>query len=223
MKIAILGGTFNPIHYGHLRAAEEVQELFSFDRFYFIPAGSPPFRKPELAASDHRLEMTRRGVRNNRFFHVSDLEIWMKGPSYTVETLSRITDRHPGSSVYFVIGVDAFLALPKWEQPLKLMKLAHFVIISRPGFRLSDLSTSPYFDGPVGRSLNMFEKSGRKKIALKLRTGNRAYPCKITGLDISASRIRRQVKKGKSIKYLLPESVESYIISHNLYSRNGNE
>jgi nicotinate-nucleotide adenylyltransferase len=217
MKIGIFGGTFNPIHYGHLRVAGEVQEMFSFDRFFFIPAGSPPFQKPSLADAYHRYEMARLAVRGNRYFKVSDIEIKKRGPSFSVETISRLKGRYKDGEFYFIIGIDAFLDLPKWKQPMRLMELTHFVIVSRPGFCFSDISSSRYFPNTGRKYLKKFDNARTVRLAVRLKTGNKSFLCKTTGFDISASRIRSLVQKRKNIKYLLPESVESYIISHKLY------
>jgi nicotinate-nucleotide adenylyltransferase len=217
MKIGIFGGTFNPVHYGHLRAAEEVQELFSFDRFFFIPAGRPPFRKPALVDIRHRYEMMRIAVKNSRSFSVSDIEMRTQGPSYSVETIKELLARYRRSELFFIIGIDAFVDLPKWREPLELAELTNFIVISRPGSCFSELSASPILFRVPREDLRKFDSGKRKRLKYKLGTGKYAYLCRITGLDISASSIRKLVKEGKSIKYLLPESVESYIISHTLY------
>jgi nicotinate-nucleotide adenylyltransferase len=217
MKIGILGGTFNPVHNGHLRAAEEVQELFQFDRLFFIPSGMPPFKKSKLADARHRYKMTALAIRDNKSFEVSDFEIKSKGVSYSLETLVYLATKYKKSELYFIIGIDAFLDLPKWRQPMRLMELTNFVIISRPGFCFADIQRSPFF--PIIRKMVLrdFDRSDRRRLVLRLSSGKKAFLCKITGFDISASRIRNLVRKGKNIKYLLPESVESYIISHKLY------
>jgi nicotinate-nucleotide adenylyltransferase len=134
-----------------------------------------------------------------------------------VETFAQLKNRHKGSDFFFIIGIDAFLDLPKWKHPVRLMELTNFVIISRPGFCFEFLHASPYLLNAGKRALREFEKGSRTRMTLKLVTGRRAFLLKTTGFDISASRIRSLIRKGKNIKYLLPESVESYIISHKLY------
>jgi nicotinate-nucleotide adenylyltransferase len=208
MRIGIFGGTFNPVHYGHLRAAEEVQELFSFDRFFFIPSGKPPFRKPDLVDIRYRHEMTRIAVKNNRSFSVSDIEMRAQGPSYSVETMKKLLARHRESELFFIIGIDAFIDLPKWKQSLELVELT-----------IAEISSSQFLFRVSQKDLQKFDRGKRKRLKYKLKTGKYAYLCRITGLDISASSIRKLVKEGKNIKYLLPESVESYIISHKLYKK----
>ena len=217
MKIGIFGGTFNPIHYGHLRAAEEIQEMFSFERLLLIPAGSPPFKKPNLIDAHHRYKMTELAVKGSKSIEVSDIEVKAGKTSYSVETISKLKNRYKNSEFFFIIGIDAFLDLPKWKQPLKLIELTNLVIISRPGFCFAGMSSSPYLSNVSARDLRGFDKGKSTRFALKLPSGKKAFLCKVTGFDISASSIRGLVKKGKNIKYLLPESVESYIISNRLY------
>ncbi len=217
MKIGILGGTFNPIHYGHLRAAEEVQEVFVFDKLLFMPSGKPPLKKPSLIDAHYRYEMTKLAIKGNPFFDISDIEIKTKGASYSVETISKLTNKYKNAEFFFIIGIDVFLDLPKWKQPLRLMKLTNLVIVSRPGFCFTDLSSSPYFPNIHKKTLREFDEGTRRRFSFSLNTGKKAFLCKVTKLDISASRIRSLAKTGKNIKYLLPDSVESYIISHKLY------
>lgn len=220
MKIGILGGTFNPVHYGHLRTAEEMREVFALDKFLFIPAGRPPIKKPRLADVRHNYEMTKIAVSGNPRFEISDIEIRTSGISYSVETMRKLTNKYRNTEFFFFIGIDVFLSLPKWKQPVKLMKLANLVVISRPGFCFADLSSSPYFANACKKILRRFDSGTRKKISFNFETGKKIFLCKATELDISSSCIRRLVRSGKNIKYLLPESLESYIISHRLYLKN---
>ncbi len=217
MKIGILGGTFNPVHYGHLRTAEEMREVFALDKFLFIPAGRPPLKKPRLADVRHNYEMTKIAVSGNPLFDISDIETRTRGISYSVETMRKLTNKYRNAEFFFFIGIDAFLNLPKWKQPVKLMELANLVVISRPGFCFTDLSSSPYFMNAGKNILKRFDNGTRKKISFNLGTGKKIFLCKATELDISSFHIRRLVRSGRNIKYLLPESLESYIISNRLY------
>jgi nicotinate-nucleotide adenylyltransferase len=217
MRIGILGGTFNPIHYGHLRAAQEVQEIFVFNELLFIPSGRPPFRKPWLIDARHRYEMTKIAIKDNPSFEISDIEIKTKGTSYSIETVSRLKDRYKNAEFYFIIGIDAFLDLPKWKQPVKFTELTNLIIISRPGFSFNEISSSPYFPNLHKKTMKEFDDGKRKRFSFGLKSGKKAFLCRVTELDISASCIRGLIKTGKNIKYLLPESVESYIITNKLY------
>jgi nicotinate-nucleotide adenylyltransferase len=218
MKLGILGGTFNPIHYGHLRAAQEVQDIFAFDRILFIPVGRPSFEKKGLISAQHRYEMTKIALQNNPCFDISDIEMKSKTVSYSVETLKSLSMIYKNAELFFIIGIDAFLDLPQWKQPGRLLKLANIIVISRPHFSFADVVSLPFF-GNLQKKIFMDIDSGKKTdCSFDMGTGKRAFFYKISGLEISASRIRSLIREGKSIKYLLPDSVESYIISHKLYN-----
>lgn len=219
MRIGILGGTFNPIHYGHLRAAEEVQEMFALDKILFIPSGKPALKKSELISARHRYEMTKIALKKNPLFDISNIEIKTRATSYSVITLSRLTSEYKKSEFFFMLGVDAFLDLPKWKEPARLMEFTNLIIISRPGFSFIDLSASPYLANVSKKTLKELDKGIKTKVSFNPKTGKKTSLCKVTGLNISASRIRDLVRAGESIKYLLPDSVESYIISHTLYRK----
>jgi len=223
MKIGILGGTFNPIHYGHLRAAEEVQEMLALDRILFIPSGKPPFKKPWLISARYRYEMTEIAIKNNPLFEISDIEIRtslnepLAAISYSVETLNKLIKKYKNTEFFFILGIDAFLDFHKWKQPRRLMTLTNLVIISRPGFSFVDLLSSPYFGNVHKKVIKEVDSGARTMVSFDLSTGKKVFLCEVTGLDISASRIRSLVKAERTIKYLLPDSVESYILSHKLY------
>ncbi|MBI4687957.1 MAG: nicotinate-nucleotide adenylyltransferase [Nitrospirae bacterium] len=217
MKIGILGGTFNPIHYGHLRTAEEIHELFSLDKTIFIPAGRPPFSKTHLAPAKDRYEMAKIAVRGNPAFKVSDIEIERSGVSYSSETMRLLAGKYKGAEFFFMLGIDAFIDLPLWKKPEELLSLSNIIVISRPGFSFIDLSASPCLTNISKEMLKKLDAGEIRTISFNMPTGKKAYLCNITGLDISATNIRRLVKTGRSVKYLLPHAVESYIISHKLY------
>lgn len=217
MKIGIYGGAFNPIHYGHLRTAEEVFEMLALDKILFMPSGRTPFDKPELERAEHRYEMVSRAIKGNRHFEVSDLEVRRRGRSYTVDTIKKLKDKYRDSGLYFILGIDAFLDLPGWKQPDVLVRLAGLVVISRPGYAFRDLASSPYLDGVSPRIFNALDNGKINERSFRLSEEQNVYLCNVTGLNISASRIRSLVTSGKKISYLLPDSVKSYIISNKLY------
>jgi len=217
MKIGIFGGTFNPIHYGHLRAAQEVHESLRLNKTLFIPSGRPPFKKPGLMSAHHRYKMTEIAIKGNPSFDVTDIEIEKQGISYSVDTLRMLRNKYKGAEFFFILGVDASLNLQSWKEPDKLLELTNLVIISRPGFSFIDLSPFPHFKGISKKTLKELDKKVREVVTTNLHTGKKAFLCPVTGLNISASRARNLIKQGKSIKYLLPQTVESYIISHKLY------
>ena len=216
MRIGVFGGTFNPIHYGHLRAAEEVKEALAFDKVLFVPSGTPPLKTEDLAGSLDRFEMARLAIAGNRAFEVLDIECRKPQKSYTVETLEALLKLYGDAELFFVLGIDAFLDIPNWWMPEKLVSLVNFAVLARPGCRLVDLLESPYIDAERS-NLELLEKDSREILSLKLKSLREAYLVKITPLDISSSDVRRFIRAGQSIKYLLPENVESFIISHKLY------
>jgi len=204
MKIGILGGTFNPIHFGHLRAAEETRELVNLDKVIFMPSGNPPLKSVDLIEASHRYAMARLATASNVNFVVSDLEMRQTEKSYTVNTIHRLYEIYPGDELFFILGIDAFLDIPNWWQPDILTSMIDFILVTRPGFKLEEISKSPYV-----ASLSSdfcFLTSGRKALVLRM-----------TPMGISSTEIRRLLREGKSIKYLLPDKVEEYIYQHNLY------
>ncbi len=214
MRVGILGGTFNPVHYGHLRTAEEVREKLNFEKILFIPSCNPPLKAGDLADARHRYEMTRLSIETNPFFEISDIECRQNGKSYTVETLAVLREGNPETEFYFILGVDSFLDIPLWYQPERLMEVTNFVVVSRPGSHFSNLSSrisvpAKVLSGLDARNLEVYKAN--------LESGREIFLLNVTPMDISATAMRGLLKDGKSIKYLLPETAESFIISHKLY------
>ena len=187
MKIGILGGTFNPIHYGHLILGEQVLGQLKLDRVIYVPTFMPPHKssKDVIAASD-RLKMVELAVGENPNFKVSAIEIRRKGKSYTVDTLREIKKEYPSAGLFFICGSDLVSEIPTWKNVGEIYKMARFVLAKRPGF---------------GKRL-----SG--KAFLKIN---------VAQVDISSSLIRDLVREGRSIRYLTPDSVVRYIGKHGLY------
>ena len=216
MKIGIFGGTFNPIHYGHLRSAEEVRTMFGLERIFFIPSGNPPLKRKDLAEAKHRYKMVRMAVRGNPYFEVLDIECIRPGKSYTVNTLELLVKKYADVDFYFMLGIDAFLDIPNWREPEKIMSLTNFIVLSRPGKNFEDLLDSPYLDIKK-TGLAGLDRGGRESCRTALQNSRKVFLTKVTPIGISSTDIRKSVKKGYSIKYMLPENVESYIISKSLY------
>lgn len=213
-RVGIFGGTFNPIHYGHLRASEEVREKIGLGKMLFIPSWNPPLKENGLVSAEQRYEMARLAIAANPLFDISDIECRKPGRSYTVDTLLLLRDIYPMEKSCLILGIDAFMDIPAWYQPERLMELTDFVIISRPGYNFSSLSAITTATAGVLSDLD----SGRlEAYRAQLRTGRNAFLVNVMPLNISATVIRRRVREGMSIKYLLPEAVESYIISNKLY------
>jgi len=197
-KIGIMGGTFDPIHYGHMVAAECARHQFNLDRVIFIPAARPP-HKGDRDISDpfHRLHMAGLATCSNPNFEVSDIEINRRGPSYTIDTVDSIHGNRPDSDIYFITGADAVLEILTWYRVEALLELCYFIAATRPGYRLENLS----------ESLKGLPDHCIKKISVM----------EVPALAISSTDIRQRVRKGMPIKYLLPERVEEYINSSGLY------
>ena len=215
MKIGILGGTFNPIHYGHLRAAEEVREKLEFDKILFVPSGSPPLKTKEVVEVIHRYRMTRLAIVTNRFFELSNIECVKQGKSYTINTIAELKKTNPGINFSFILGIDAFLDITNWWKTERLIRLTDFVIISRPDYKFSDLKASPYIRISI-KILKELDTSRIGKYSTKLNDSNVTF-LRLTPIGISSTEIRRLIGFGKSIKYMLPAEVESYIIANKIY------
>ncbi|HEV2035880.1 MAG TPA: nicotinate-nucleotide adenylyltransferase [Candidatus Dormibacteraeota bacterium] len=195
-RIGVLGGTFDPIHAGHLAAAKAAIGCARLDRVLFVPAGQPPHRPPAIAPAEQRREMCRLAIAGEARFSVSDVELGRSGPSYTVDTLSDLLRLRPDTSLFLILGWDAARLFPSWHRPEEIRTLASIVIIGRPGSgapREADLK-------PAG-----LEAEG-------------VMLCLEPTPDISASEIRRAVAAGESIAGLVPEAVERYIAAHRLYA-----
>ncbi len=215
-KVGILGGTFNPIHFGHLRAAEEIRENLKLDKVIFIPSGIPPHRPAsEIVSFAHRYEMVKLAIAHNPFFTISDIEGQRAGKSYTVDTL-KLLKKEIEAKFYFIIGLDAFLEIDTWKSPKELFTLTHFVVMPRIGFKQEEILA------PLRKIFS--EEIKRKGDVFILPTGNCVYFCPIFSLNISATHIRRLLAEGKSIRYLVPKEVADYIYRKGLYRRgNGKE
>jgi nicotinate-nucleotide adenylyltransferase len=216
-KLGILGGTFNPIHYGHLAAAEEVRDRLKLDRILFIPSFLPPHKREEvLPHADLRMEMVRFATKDNPSFEVSDIEIKRGGRSYTIDTIEALRQAFPGTELYFITGLDSFLEIQTWRQWERLLSLCSFVVIPRPGYCFADLAKIDFMKS-AAKELSRLDQGDLKQAVV--RSGAYAVYLQMIPLyDISSTDIRARVKAGASIKYLLPDTVETYIIKNKLYA-----
>jgi len=187
MKIGILGGTFNPVHIGHLILAEEALEKLGLNKIIFMPACLPPHKENiDIAAPNERLKMVKLAIKGNKKFIVSDIEIKRAGRSYTVDTVRELKKRSPKDEFYFIIGSDLLSYLNAWKDLNEIMSMVKFIVATRPGFALED-------------------------IPAHIKT------LKIRAVDISGFSVRKCIREGKSFRYLVPESVFTYIRKNNLY------
>jgi nicotinate-nucleotide adenylyltransferase len=196
-RVGVLGGTFDPIHNGHLALARAAREQLGLDRVVFVPAGVP-WRKAgrEITAATHRLEMVRLAIANEPAASVSTVEIDKEGPSYTADTLEALSGEFQGAALYFIIGEDALEDLPTWREPERILGLARLAVAGRPGRKVAD---------------------GRWQAIPGI--GERLVRLEMEPVEISASEIRRLEGLGKPVSEMLPAAVEAYIRHHRLYSR----
>lgn len=198
MKIGIMGGTFDPIHFGHLATAEAVREIFTLDEIIFIPAARPPHKLGRNVTDEkHRLAMTILATRSNKFFRVSDMELKRTGLSYTLDTVNELHKTFGDSAeIFFIIGADSLADLSKWHAAQELVNKCHFIATTRQGVDIDFSAVENFFGAAAVEHIHRVTTPG---------------------LEISSTDLREKVRLGFSIKYLVPESVEEYILSEKLY------
>jgi len=215
MRWGLLGGTFDPIHYGHLRGAEEMLGIFNLNRIMFVPSSRPPHKlEAEVTAFNHREQMIRLAIEDNVNFSFSEVEKLRAGKSYSVQTVEYILNKYMEDlELYFIVGQDAFQAVTTWKDWERLLLLCNFAVMTRPGYddmRLNEILPKEFAE----------KFTYDKKIdGFKGPTGHTIYFRHTTFLDISSSRMREMVGEGKSIKYLTPDKVRQYISKNSLYKK----
>lgn len=198
-RLGIMGGTFDPIHNGHLVAAEMARSEFNLSKVLFIPSGTPPHKnRRDVTAADLRYEMVGLAIQDNPDFDLSALEIERKGLSYTVETLRILRRTWPEYELYFITGTDALLEIFSWHEAEEILTLIQFIGAARPGFDASDFLLKVQKEHP--------------------ETQGRIHYLEVPALAISSTDIRSRVKQGQPIRYLLPEPVRLFIRQHGLYT-----
>jgi len=212
--IGVFGGTFDPIHYGHLRLAEEIAERAKLVEVKFIPSGTPPHRARPGAAANHRVAMARLAIADNPSFSVDDREARRSGPGYTFDTLTELRQEYGSNRpIALLLGADAFLELATWHRWRELFSLAHIVVAYRPGFPIDTWQTR--MPEPLAHEYAV--RHMQQPLAVHLAPAGGIGAVSMTGLDISATFVRNAIHAGSSARYLLPESVLAYIRSHGLY------
>ena len=199
MRIGVLGGSFDPIHIGHLIIAEEARTRLSLERVIFVPAALQWLKKvPHAASPEGRLEMVRLAVASHPAFEVSDVEVRRPGPSYTVDTLALLQDRlGPAAELFFILGLDSLAELPQWHEPQRLLQLCRLVAVPRPGEASPDMGA---LEGQLpGLRARLVTLEGAP------------------GIAVSSSVLRARLARGESVRYLVPEAVEEYIRREGLY------
>ncbi|MDR3620976.1 MAG: nicotinate-nucleotide adenylyltransferase [Paludisphaera borealis] len=196
MRLGLFGGTFDPIHLGHLILAEQCREACGLERVWFVVAGEPPHKRGLARTSvAHRLEMARLAVAGHSAFEVSDVEAVRPGPHYSVETLAEVKRLRPDDDLFFLIGADSLVDLPTWREPDRITQLATIVVVNRPGVEELGDRPLPEF-GPDSKPLQHVT---------------------IPPIGIASHDLRGRLAEGRSVRYLVPRAVQAYIDAHQLY------
>jgi len=197
MRVGVLGGTFDPIHIGHLAAAEEARVRLDLERVVFVPANLPPHKLHlHVTATEHRLNMVRLAIADNPRFVLSRVDVDRFGPSYTVDTIELLRDEYgPNGELYFIMGADSLTEFLTWHKPERLIRLCRIAAMTRPGYRVDLKELNRLLPGAIAR-VQLLE---------------------MPLLEISSSDLQQRVRMGLSIKYLVPAAVEAYIQQHGLY------
>ncbi|NMB45233.1 MAG: nicotinate-nucleotide adenylyltransferase [Firmicutes bacterium] len=198
-RIGIMGGTFDPIHYGHLVVAEAAREAFSLEKIIFVPAGIPPHKaKEEVTPARHRYLMTLLAIMSNPYFEISRVDLDRGGVTYTVDTLADLKSQLPPAvQMYFITGADAILEILSWKSPDQVLSMAEFIAVTRPGYGLDQLSQAI---GPLYAEFR-----------------DRIHILEVPPVGLSSTGLRRRLVEGRSIRYLVPETVVAYINNEGLY------
>jgi nicotinate-nucleotide adenylyltransferase len=227
MRIGIMGGTFDPIHLGHLRAAEEIYWAFGLDRIIFVPAARPPHKdEAGVASALHRYEMVSLATVFTPYFTVSPIELQRAGKSYSVETVREFQKAAgPDTRLYFVVGVDAFLEMSAWREAEELLALTRVIVTARPGWRLDEVERllTPEQRRLLGHPTFQYLKvSDVDPDRLDRHSAPRqVLLVEVVSLDIASREIRQLVEAGRSIRHLVPDTVAAYMIKNRLYRRRG--
>lgn len=199
MRLGILGGSFNPVHFGHLAVARAARDAHRLDRVLFVPAGRPPHKREELAPPEHRLAMVRIAVEGIPEFAASDIEIARGGTTYTVDTLEELKRKEPDAELFFILGEDSVAEFRKWKDPERILTLARVVVVNRPGAKGRFLGEE--YPGVPGFVLERLER-------------DRVF---MADCPIEARTVREAIRSGASIEGLVPPRVAEYIAEHGLY------
>lgn len=198
MKIGILGGTFDPIHLGHLIMADQVLDILNLDKVVFIPTGRPPHKdEKNIRSSKDRMEMVDLAIRSNTHFESSDIEIKENKLSYTVDTIKKLEEIYPEDELYFIVGGDSLLSLDSWKGHGEIIASIGIVVVNRITANKEKIK----------KKIDYYNKTFSGNVCL--------VDCPV--IDISSTGIRRRVKESRTINYLVPEGVKKYIIDNNLY------
>ena len=205
--IGIYGGSFDPIHIGHLRLAEDVREFFKLRQVIFVPAYISPFKEGSVASAEDRKNMVLLSIKGNPYFSLSEIELKRKGKSYTIDTIRYFKKQY--NHLFFIVGTDAFLSLHKWKNYEELVNLTNFIILLRGENSFNEVEKYVKDKFPQKKLLKNLDKNFLEDTCF--------YVFENRKIDVSSTEIRKRIKEGKSIKYLLLPEVEEYIKKNRLY------
>jgi nicotinate-nucleotide adenylyltransferase len=194
LRLGLFGGTFDPVHLGHLVIAETAREAFGLDRVVWLPAGDPPHKGTDVSPQEHRYAMAVLATAGHPSFEVSRLELERTGPSYTLHTVEHYRAAQPGTELFFITGVDTVLELMTWHRPEEVVRLCRFIAATRPGW-----------------------DPERLRKALPDAFLERIEVLETADIEISSTELRQRVRRGESVRYLVPDPVEAYLRKHHLY------
>jgi len=214
-RVGLFGGSFNPVHIGHLRAAEEIKERLLLDKVVFIPASVHPFKKKgDFPNKKKRCQMLRLATRSNPDFEVSEIELQREGVSYTIDTLKHFANSDPSAQFYFIVGNENLAQIEKWNQYQDLFFYSNFAVIERPGtdtvkkHQLLPSGLKQVFTlKRAAKDTTVYEHNSLKELVF----------LKTSGINISSSEIRKLIMEKRSARYFVPDNVSSYILKNNLY------
>lgn len=207
--IGIFGGTFDPIHYGHLRSAFEMLQALDFEEVRFIPCGDPPHRGVTYATAEQRSQLVELAIDGQDGFVSDDRELTRGGLSYTIDTLESLRKEFPGRSLGLIVGMDAFLGLPGWHRWDEILDIAHIIVAHRPGWKAPDI-------GALGGLISDFGTHRVKD--LHTATAGRVHIHAVTQLEISSTEIRDLVAAGRDPRFLMPDAVRDEILNSRIYT-----
>lgn len=224
-RIGVYGGTFNPVHLGHLRAATEVAEALELDRVVFVPSGQPPHKRSDdgdpIAPAAQRLGWVRDAVALDPRFSLSTIEVDRTGPSFLVDTLAELGRQLAPARIVFLLGRDAFQDLGSWREPRRLLTLADFAVTTRPGSDARSPAGDDLREWLPGVVRGDFAVDASGRTATHREAGTRIELVSITALDISATDLRARVRSGRSLRYLVPEAVRESIEKSSAFAAAG--
>jgi len=207
--LGIFGGTFDPIHYGHIRTAFEMLEVLRIDEVSFVPSGDPPHRGQTFADAEQRLEMVRVATQGQPGFSVDDCELRREGPSYTIDTLATIREEQPDVALGLIVGMDAFLGLTSWHRWNEILDFAHLVVAHRPGWHIPDV-------GELGELIGTHGTSDVEDLHENSHGG--VFVHAVTQLEIASTEIRDLIAAGHDARFLMPDAVRDVILESKCYA-----